>query len=74
MEIREAQRAEYLGSEAFEWREVFRALQDPKVYMSYVKIVLPCKRDTNHTQSLNPIFPRHHYVRVHYLPSLNIAA
>jgi hypothetical protein len=35
MEIRETQRQEYLGSLKFEWTEVARAFQDPKVYTTY---------------------------------------
>ena len=34
MELREIQRASYLGNEHFEWKEVIRAFQDPKVYMT----------------------------------------
>ncbi|CAI0643035.1 unnamed protein product [Colletotrichum noveboracense] len=32
MLAREAQRQEYLGSQVFEWKEVFNAFKDPKVY------------------------------------------
>lgn len=40
MELREAQRAEYLGNDSFEWKEILRAFQDPKVYMTYVDLVV----------------------------------
>lgn len=36
MVIREAQRAQYLGSLVFEWSEVGKALLDPKVWFTYV--------------------------------------
>ncbi|KAL3295561.1 high-affinity nicotinic acid transporter [Colletotrichum asianum] len=34
MLAREAQRQEYLGSQVFEWKEVFNAFKDPKVYFT----------------------------------------
>lgn len=34
MKIRAAQRAEYMGSSVFSWREVRISLTDPKVYLS----------------------------------------
>lgn len=34
MEIREAQRAQYVGSLVFEWSEVGKALLDPKVWLT----------------------------------------
>lgn len=40
MAIREAQRAQYLGSLVFDWSEVERALLDPKVWLTYVLLDL----------------------------------
>lgn len=40
MAIREAQRAQYLGSLVFDWSEVGRALLDPKVWLTYVQLSL----------------------------------
>lgn len=40
MAIREAQRAQYLGSLVFNWSEVGRAMLDPKVWLTYVLLEL----------------------------------
>lgn len=40
MVIREAQRAQYLGSLVFDWSEVGRAMLDPKVWLTYVLLEL----------------------------------
>lgn len=34
MQVREAQRAQYVGSLTFEWSEVFKAFADPKVWLT----------------------------------------
>lgn len=40
MTIREAQRAQYLGSLVFDWSEVGKAMLDPKVWLTYVLLEL----------------------------------
>lgn len=40
MVVREIQRQQYIGSLKFEWAEVFKALRDPKVWLTYVAPVL----------------------------------
>ncbi|KAL6866847.1 MFS general substrate transporter [Trichoderma novae-zelandiae] len=34
MKVREAQRAQYMGSEEFSWEEIWISLKDPKLYLS----------------------------------------
>ena len=36
MRIRALQRAQYMGSEGFNWKEVKIAFRDPKVYLRYI--------------------------------------